>query len=600
MTKLRIADALSLPLEAGTETTGILGIRGSGKTNTAAVMAEELLRAGQQVVIIDPTDAWWGLKSSDDGTKPGYPVVVLGGKRGDLPLSSGDGKLIADFVVEQGVSVICSLRGFESKNQELAFATAFLRRLYHLKGQQDAPTPVTLFIDEASRLVPQRVMGEDASCVGAVQQIVRQGRSSGFGVVLIDQRAATVNKDVLAMLEMMVVHRTTSPQDRKALREWIVAHDTENHEKEFLDSLASLKQGEAWFWSPGWLDLFEKVQVRARKTFDSSRTPRAGEVIVTPKKIAEVDLAALKTQLAATIEKAKADDPKALRAEITALKKQISSAEPDPQAIERAISVAVSQERVRHGEFIRKLSVVIQRLEGSISDVNRNMQEVETSASAIRYGLAQYEADSRGDVQLGHDKKGTGANHPASPTVPQQSRSTTRRAVTNSQRVVRDDIKKGQQKILNALAELEILGVSAPSRYQLGMVAGYNLTGGTGAQHIADLSKLGLVAVGDKVVSLTDEGRAAAIADDAPTTLRELHDRVLRKLPDGQRRIAEHLISIHPDGISRADLGAAVNYNLTGGTGAQHVADLVTVGAAMIPTKGEVKASDLLFPAGLR
>jgi hypothetical protein len=132
------------------------------------------------------------------------------------------------------------------------------------------------------------------------------------------------------------------------------------------------------------------------------------------------------------------------------------------------------------------------------------------------------------------------------------------------------------------------------------MVAGYNLTGGTGAQHVADLAKLDLVIVGDGGVALTDAGRASAIADDAPATLDDLHERVLRKLPDGKRRIAEHLISIHPDSISRADLGAAVNYNLTGGTGAQHVADLVTVGAAMIPSKGEVKASDFLFPEGLR
>jgi hypothetical protein len=262
---------------------------------------------------------------------------VLGGKHQDLPLASTDGKLIADFIVEQGVSVICSLRGFESKNQEMKFVTDLLRRLYFLKGQQDAPTPIALVIDEASRLVPQRVMGEDAACVGAVQQIVRQGRSSGFGVVLIDQRAATVNKDVLAQLEMLVVHRTTGPQDRKALKEWIEAHDTANREKEFLASMASLAQGEAWFWSPGWLDLFKKVQVRQRRTFDSSRTPRAGEVVVTPKKIADVDLATLKAKLGATIEKARQDDPKALRAEIAALKKELAAAAKSGRVVEKPV-----------------------------------------------------------------------------------------------------------------------------------------------------------------------------------------------------------------------------------------------------------------------
>lgn len=147
---------------------------------------------------------------------------------------------------------------------------------------------------------------------------------------------------------------------------------------------------------------------------------------------------------------------------------------------------------------------------------------------------------------------------------------------------------------------LEALGVEQATRHQLGMVAGYNLTGGSGAQHIADLGAIGLVELPDKgAVRLTDAGRAAADASDTPASLAELHERVLSKLSSGQRRIAEHLISIHPESISRADLGEATGYNLTGGSGAQHVADLVTVGAARIPGSGKVVASELLFPEGL-
>ncbi|HET8777953.1 MAG TPA: hypothetical protein VFN76_09870 [Candidatus Limnocylindria bacterium] len=74
---------------------------------------------------------------------------------------------------------------------------------------------------------------------------------------------------------------------------------------------------------------------------------------------------------------------------------------------------------------------------------------------------------------------------------------------------------------------------------------------------------------------------------------------IIAKLPSGQQKILQYLLDIHPDAISRADLGSAVGYNLTGGTGAQHIADLVTVGAVSIPQQGKVKASDLLFPQGL-
>lgn len=584
-TKLVIGRDLTLPLEAITETIAILGIRGSGKTNTAAVYAEELLDAGQQVVILDPTDAWWGLKSSADGLRAGYPVVVLGGRHADLPLNATDGRLIADFVVEQHASVICSLRGFESKGQELRFATDFLRRLYHLKGQQDTPAPLALILDEASRLVPQRVMGEEAACVGAVQQIVRQGRSSGFGVALIDQRAATVNKDVLAQLEMMVVHRTTGPQDRKALKEWIEAHDTEGHEKEFLSSLASLAQGEAWFWSPGWLDLFQRAQVRQRRTFDSSRTPRAGEVVVAPKRIAEVDLDALRGKLAATIEKAKADDPAELRKEIAALKKQIVG----PSHVDQTM---VSHKTMA-SQIDAAVAAAVKPYREKLEAVTRLMPAIDPLISALQDQFNAI-ADAAGDDVAPFEMPLDVVATPTPPRVP------TARAPTVHQNGG-DSLSRGQQKILNGLAELHAIGILQTNRSQLGMFAGYNLTGGSGAQHIADLAKLGLIEIPSAgAVALTDAGHSASNAIDAPRTRREIHDRMLAKLPDGQRRILEHLIQIHPRAISRADLGTKVNYNLTGGSGAQHVADLVTLGAAKLPRKGEVVASDILFPAGLR
>src|SRR5206468_1607521 len=143
-----------------------------------------------------------------------YPVVILGGRRQDLQLAAGDGATIADFVVDEHVPVVLSLRHFESKGDVRRFVTDFALRLYFRKGQQDDPTPLKLFIDEASLVVPQRVMGEEAKMVGAIQQLVRQGRSSGIGVALIDQRPATINKDVLTQLELLVCHRITSPQDR--------------------------------------------------------------------------------------------------------------------------------------------------------------------------------------------------------------------------------------------------------------------------------------------------------------------------------------------------------------------------------------------------
>ena len=64
---LRIAEGLALPSDAVTQTFGILAVRGAGKSNTGAVMAEEMARARLPFVVVDPVGSWWGLRSSGDG-----------------------------------------------------------------------------------------------------------------------------------------------------------------------------------------------------------------------------------------------------------------------------------------------------------------------------------------------------------------------------------------------------------------------------------------------------------------------------------------------------------------------------------------------------
>ena len=44
--------------------------------------------------------------------------------------------------------------------------------------------------------------------------------------------------------------------------EWIEAKATARGLEKFLGELASLPNGTAWFWSPHWLNLFERVRIR--------------------------------------------------------------------------------------------------------------------------------------------------------------------------------------------------------------------------------------------------------------------------------------------------------------------------------------------------
>jgi hypothetical protein len=336
--KLHISSTLSLPLSAVTETFAVLAKRGMGKTYTAAVMAEEMLKVGAQCVIADPVGVWWGLRVAADGKSPGLPIIVMGGEHGDIPLDETTGAIVAEFVVDTGSSVVLDL-GLLRKGAMIRFMTDFAEKLYHAKAPEAKRSPLHLFLDEADAFAPQKPQPDQARLLGAMQDLVRRGRARGVGITMITQRSAVLNKDVLTQAEVLVPLRTISPQDRKAIEEWIDIHADKSEANTVLDSLPSLPKGTAWFWSPGWLNICQKVNVRKRETFDSSATPEFGKSYKNIQ-LAPVDLDKLKDRMAATIEKAKADDPKELKRQIADLKKQLSAKTPSTNTVERIVRVA--------------------------------------------------------------------------------------------------------------------------------------------------------------------------------------------------------------------------------------------------------------------
>jgi hypothetical protein len=60
MKKLRISDDLALPLDVVTQTIAILAKRRVGKSYLMRKIVEQLFRAGQQVVLVDPKGDQWG------------------------------------------------------------------------------------------------------------------------------------------------------------------------------------------------------------------------------------------------------------------------------------------------------------------------------------------------------------------------------------------------------------------------------------------------------------------------------------------------------------------------------------------------------------
>lgn len=88
MTSLRISPTLTLPPTAVTSTFALLAVRGAGKSNAGAAMAEEMFKAELPFVAIDPVGSWAGLRSGRDGSPAGgLPIPIFGGKHGAVRAS---------------------------------------------------------------------------------------------------------------------------------------------------------------------------------------------------------------------------------------------------------------------------------------------------------------------------------------------------------------------------------------------------------------------------------------------------------------------------------------------------------------------------------
>ena len=301
MNKINIG-SIQIPINAATKTFAILAKRGAGKTYTAGVLAEEYSKNNIPFVVFDPIDVWWGLRLDKSGKNKGLPVVVFGLQHADIPLTKDMGREIAQAVVKENISCVISTFGMP-KTQMRHLIAEFSEELLNINN-----TPRHVFIEEAHEFVPQRVQGAGAKCFSAVESLVVMGRNRGIGVTLINQRAATINKDVLTQLDTLIALRNVGPQDRKALRDWVEFHTAEGDFEKFMSSLPSLPTGEAWIWSPEFMGIFERIKIRHRETFHPDRE-KLGDKFEMPK-LDSVDIESFISKFKLGLEKPKEEKGK--------------------------------------------------------------------------------------------------------------------------------------------------------------------------------------------------------------------------------------------------------------------------------------------------
>ena len=283
----------------------ILGKKGGGKTFTAKGLVERLLDLKRRVLILDPLGVWAGLRTSADGTAAGYPIAIFGGLYGDLPLDPSAAEMLAKIIATENLPAVIDLSEL-SKSKQQNFLYAFLHELRTLNKEA-----LTIVLEEADVFAPQNPQGDDSKQLhGEIDWIARRGRSRGFRLITITQRPARLAKDVLTQCATLIAHRLPAPQDRDAVKAWVDGNGDKEKAKAVFDTLAQLSVGQAWVYAPdqGLLETMIFPQIR---TLDTSSTPKAGERRMEPKKLAEIDVTAIKAAMDAAKAEEEASKPKA-------------------------------------------------------------------------------------------------------------------------------------------------------------------------------------------------------------------------------------------------------------------------------------------------
>lgn len=238
----------------------VLGITGSGKTNTAAVLIEELLTTRYPMTIVDIEGEYYGLKER-------FEVLVAGQSQNvDVEMSQPEqAAQLARLSVERGIAVVLDVSEFESEEERFGFLLGYFKELWD--ANFTSRKPYAIFLEEAHEYVPQ---GARTPLKAVLTRLALRGRKRGFGVILMSQRSAKVDKDVLTQASVSFLHRVQHPTDVGVYKELIPLAA-----REVEAMVAGLGQGQAIVLNGN--QPVTVAQIRLRQTLHVGATPEFGE-----------------------------------------------------------------------------------------------------------------------------------------------------------------------------------------------------------------------------------------------------------------------------------------------------------------------------------
>lgn len=557
----------------------LLGKTGSGKSSALRLIVEHLLDEEKRAVVITAKADWWGLKLAADGKHAGYPVVIFGGEHSDMPLNYLSGKTMAELVGTGNRSAVLQMRDFMPSERE-TFWTDFAMHLFRLLQGR-----LFLVIDEVHNFAPKgKVQGKGATMLHWSNKLASEARGLGITLIAASQRPAKVHNDFLTSCETLIAMRVTTHWDADAVKAWISGCGDEKVGKEVVDTLAQMKRGDAWAWSPEIEFGPQRVHFPMFSTYDSFK-PLVASDVAKLKGWADVNLDEVREKLAAVVKEHEANDPAKLKAKIRELTVELAKKPgktkeihvADPRAIEQAANRAVRETAAKFSANMSALQSVVKRQGKALAEIAMSAAKAANveipalpaipAAPAIQKTVAPMQAPAQRPIR--HEMHAS-SNGDARELTPYQ------------------------REILRGLAELEAIGRSEAPVALAAAASGKSHKSSTWERYIARLNASGLTNASRGRVKLTEAGRAAAPYADSVLDAAELQERLMKILTPYQRDLLKAAIEAR-DAIRVEELAERAGKKVESSTFERYLASLCGSEIIERTAPRTVKAADWLF-----
>ncbi|MFA4833595.1 MAG: DUF87 domain-containing protein [Patescibacteria group bacterium] len=490
-----------------------------------------------QIIILDPEGEFSTLREKFN--------FVLAGKGGDTPAEPKSAALLAQRLLELKVSAIIDL--YELPPQERKrFVRLFLesmvnapKKLYH---------PCLVILDEAHKFAPEK---DEAESLSAVIDMASMGRKREFSLILATQRISKLHKDAAAECNNKLIGRASLDIDRKRAADELGITD-----KEKILALRSLEPGEFFAFGPAISNEVIKIKVGSVQT----SIPKGGsEYKVMPP-----------TEGIRKILGKLADLPQEAEKEL----KTISEFKSEITSLRRELAVAKRDTPRGPATEIKRIEVPIvgkRALEGVIkleSGLRKLIKPIKEYSAVIEANIEKFAGEIKKAEMINKNER-TGQDpriyiKPEAKKIIEEIKS-----YSYPRRVeFKNDcsLTNPEQKILNAIAWMESIGINEPEQTAIAFLAGYKYGGGAYNNPRGALRTKGLIEyVNGNKISLTESGRQLSVIPEIPLTTEELHRKVLSILPGPEAKVLKVLLEIYPESILNEELAERAGYAAGGG-----------------------------------